>query len=418
MQLLFLLCFLLALTSQGFSGGLCLYELGTPDVGLASAGWAARAEDAGTVFTNPAGMTRFQRPEILFGVQPLYSHVKFDPNSQTTVPGKDGNASTGLPAGGSYFVLPISDRISFGAASLGYFGSAVDFGHHWVGRYYLTRLACQGFSFISGGAYRLSNSFSIGLCANVMYAIDRNHAQVNNALDGLPDGRVRAIGNHWAVGAVVGLLYEPTECLRFGVTYVSRVKQKFSMKPTFLDIGPRLHTILNDTGVLNSKVKIVCKVPNWVTCSAYYKLNPRFAIMGNVGWQEWSKFSRAEISLDSDNALTITVTPKYEDTWHVALGTQVFLDSCSTLSFGMAYDSSMVSNKNRTLSLPVGSQWRFGTGYQFALKECLQLTAAYELIWSGNLKVFQSRGPLAGTVSGKFRNTYLHVFNFSLTWDL
>jgi long-subunit fatty acid transport protein len=37
------------------AGGLYLYELGTPDVGTAAAGWAARAQDAATVFTNPAG---------------------------------------------------------------------------------------------------------------------------------------------------------------------------------------------------------------------------------------------------------------------------------------------------------------------------------------------------------------------------
>ena len=51
-----LLVSLIASSSQ--AGGLYLYELGTPDVGTAAAGWAARAQDAATVFTNPAGMTR------------------------------------------------------------------------------------------------------------------------------------------------------------------------------------------------------------------------------------------------------------------------------------------------------------------------------------------------------------------------
>ena len=36
------------------AGGLYLYEVGSPDVGLAAAGYAARAGDAATVFTNPA----------------------------------------------------------------------------------------------------------------------------------------------------------------------------------------------------------------------------------------------------------------------------------------------------------------------------------------------------------------------------
>ena len=82
------------------AGGLYLYELGTPDVGAASAGWAARAQDAGTVFTNPAGMTRLEKSELLVGVQPLYLHAEFSPDANTTTSGGDEDASTWLPAGG------------------------------------------------------------------------------------------------------------------------------------------------------------------------------------------------------------------------------------------------------------------------------------------------------------------------------
>ena len=53
-----------------WAGGPAPYEIGTPDLGLASAGWAARAQDAATVATNPAGMTRLDRSQVLIGVQP------------------------------------------------------------------------------------------------------------------------------------------------------------------------------------------------------------------------------------------------------------------------------------------------------------------------------------------------------------
>jgi len=57
------------LPTSSDAGGLYLYEIGTPEVGLASAGWAARAQDASTVFTNPAGMTRLKQSELQFGLQ-------------------------------------------------------------------------------------------------------------------------------------------------------------------------------------------------------------------------------------------------------------------------------------------------------------------------------------------------------------
>lgn len=399
-----------------YGGGLILYEIGTPDVGLASAGWAARAEDAGTVFTNPAGMARFSCPELLVGLQPINIHVKFDPNEHTTTPGSDGNASSWLPAGGSFIVLPLTETLTVGAASIGYFGSALDYGHHWVGRYYLTRTECQGFSFIPGAAFRFSDCLSVGGCANVMYAIDRTHAQVNNALDGLPDGRMRAISNHWAVGYIVGVLFEPNECTRVGATFVSEVKQKFKIKPEFLDIGPRLTETLGVLGILDSRVKIFCNVPNWFMASIYQQVNPCLAIMANAGWQEWSKFARAEFTLGNTTSTTITVTPKYKNTWHGAIGIE-YCWNFSKATLGFAYDSSMITNKNRTPSLPVGAQWRIGAGYQFSYNRCLKICAAYELNWSGNLKLFQNRGPLAGTLAGKFRNVYAQFLDISIIWD-
>ena len=60
------------LSSKAAAGGISLYEVGTADVGLAAAGYTARAQDASTVFTNPAGMTRRwrsnhgQRPGFLW----------------------------------------------------------------------------------------------------------------------------------------------------------------------------------------------------------------------------------------------------------------------------------------------------------------------------------------------------------------
>src|SRR5579862_1347859 len=72
------------------AGGFFLYELGTPDVGLASAGYAARAQDASTVFTNPAGMTMLDHSQILAGIQPIYAHLNFAQDASTTTRGTDG----------------------------------------------------------------------------------------------------------------------------------------------------------------------------------------------------------------------------------------------------------------------------------------------------------------------------------------
>ncbi len=56
---------------SAYASGAILYELGTPDVGLASAGYAARAQDASTLFKNPAGMSLLEKSELQIGLQAL-----------------------------------------------------------------------------------------------------------------------------------------------------------------------------------------------------------------------------------------------------------------------------------------------------------------------------------------------------------
>jgi long-chain fatty acid transport protein len=68
----FLFCLALGLMlvhAPVHAGGIALYEVGPTQTGLASAGYASRADDASTLFTNPAGMTRLKKSEFLTGIQ-------------------------------------------------------------------------------------------------------------------------------------------------------------------------------------------------------------------------------------------------------------------------------------------------------------------------------------------------------------
>ena len=73
MLVVLVLCSLILLpTSPTEAGGLSLYEIATADVGLASAGWAARAQDPSTLFKNPAGMSLLEGNQFQGGAQLLH----------------------------------------------------------------------------------------------------------------------------------------------------------------------------------------------------------------------------------------------------------------------------------------------------------------------------------------------------------
>jgi long-chain fatty acid transport protein len=110
----FALCF--SLPVQLWAGALYVYEMGSPaDVATAGAGMAAKSQNASTVFTNPAGMTRFDQPELLVSGVGMYLHAPFKPdNTHTTVDGSDGQTSE-LFGGGSFsYVHPVTSRLSLG----------------------------------------------------------------------------------------------------------------------------------------------------------------------------------------------------------------------------------------------------------------------------------------------------------------
>ena len=112
------------------AGGLIAYEVGTADVGLASAGYSARAQDASTVLTNPAGMTRLDGNQLLITGQVLWANEKFSIGSGTSPElGKDdGGHIVGqngwFLGGGPFYSYSVSPDLKLGFALTGQFRRA------------------------------------------------------------------------------------------------------------------------------------------------------------------------------------------------------------------------------------------------------------------------------------------------------
>lgn len=407
---------LLADSSQ--AGGLYLYEIGSPDVGLAAAGYAARAQDASTVYTNPAGMTRLASPTMMAGAQPMYLHLSFSPDSDTssvasTLPGGetalDGNSNGVLPAGGLFYVQPVNDKVWFGLSLSGNFGLALDYADDWVGRYYVQETSLQAASIQPTLAYKMNDQFSVGAGVGILYGMFDDKVAINNInpLDG--DGRLKLSDEDWSVQFNLGLMYEPTPGTRLGLTYLSEADLNFSDNPEFKNLGNALEAILNARGALDSNIDLGMTVPQAVMFSIYHELNDKLALMGNVGWQDWSEFGKVDVSIYSDNTTSLTTQLDYNDTWHVALGAQYRLSQPWMLTAGIAYDSAMMDDDQISPSLPVSDTWRFGLGAQYEYSENLTFGASYVLAWSGDIDMDVSRGPLAGEVSGTYENTSLQA---------
>jgi len=229
---------ILALTEASEAGGLFLTEFGTEDVALAGAGWAARAQDASTLFKNPAGMSLLEGNQFQGGLQALYFNGGFS-GTNTPWGGDGGGNPVGvLPAASGFYVHSLSKDVKVGLGMLSNFGLAEKFNDGLAGRYYVKQSTLVGITFAPVASYRVNEQFSIGGGPNIMVGYMKTTANINNILPpGIGDGQLEVKDTAVGVGGEFGVLYEPKKGTRVGVTYYSPIKLNFSDTPTFSNLG-------------------------------------------------------------------------------------------------------------------------------------------------------------------------------------
>lgn len=397
------------------AGGLGLYEVGSSDLGTAAAGRAALAEDASTAWGNPAGMTRLEGSQLLFGLQPLLVTTEFDTGSRTTTSGTDGgNAGAFVPAGGLYGVYSILPELKVGASLNSYVGGSLSYDDNWVGRYYTTEAELLTFNFNPVIAYRVLPWLSLGAGFSVQWAKLKSEAAINNALDQLPDGRLKYDDTNFGFGGNFGALFEINERARVGLTYRSQVDQGFDDVPSFAQLGPTLQAGLQRAGVLGKNLGLDVTIPQEVMLSGFGQVTDDLALMANFGWQNWSQFGQYNVSLASVPPRTLAADAGFDDTFHAAVGAHYRLGEPTLLQLGFAYDSSALTEANRGPALPVDQQLRFAAGVLYDITDDYRLSFAYEFASLGSAPINTTRGPLAGTLQGDYSTNSLNVFGFTV----
>jgi long-chain fatty acid transport protein len=409
---------------QALAGGILLYEAGTPDVGLASAGWGARAQDASTILTNPAGMTRLDGSQVMVGAQALYGDYGFSIGSGTSPGlgnGDGGNPIGWFPGGSAFLSYSATSDLKFGFGMAGNFGLAQEYDDNWVGRYYTQETTLLGMSLLPSAAYRVSDKFSVGLSLNIMYGMIKQQMAVNNVAPGFGDGRLKLDDDAWGVGFNLGLLYELSQATRLSLTYNSQVDLDFKAPAEFSNLAPGLEALLRNRGLLNANVDLGVTVPQQAMASVFHQLNPKWAVLGSLGWQQWSKFGEVEAGVNSNNPTSLTTDLEFKDTWHGALGAQYAMAEAWMLNFGIAYDSKFQSGSTVSPLLPVNDAWRFGAGIQNQVSKIFSWGVSAEYAYAGTLDVDkQSTAPVAlggrGDLVGSFENAGIFFLAVNFGW--
>lgn len=391
--------------SRAHASGFQLIEQNGSGMGNAYAGQAAAAEDASTVFFNPAGLTRlpgFQAAASLNFIRPS-SDFNDDGSTPATFQtslggtGGDGGSLELVPnAYASYEVLPGFLWAGFGVNVP--FGLTTEWDSGWEGRFHAIKsrvqtinlnptLALKVLPWLSVGAGVSAQWFDAELTNAVNYsavALAAGGAAAFGALaaagcgtaQGGCEGVAKVSGDSWGWGWNVGLLADFPTRTRLGLTYRSGPKQDIEGDVTF-----RNRPALLDPALPNGPVKTTIELPDTVSVAAAQGLTRRLELLADFTWTDWS--SLKNLSIYRRNGTPLASTPlQFEDTFRVGLGANYQVTEPLKVRLGLAYDKTPVRDRYRTPRLPDEDRFWVAGGVQWAFTRQLavDLGAAYLVV--------------------------------------
>lgn len=404
----------------GQGGGVALYEVASPDLGLAYAGMGASAGDASTAYLNPAGMTLLKGHHLLLGFQRTSRQAAFhvDPATTTTTGSDRVDLGNLTRAAGLYAVFDIAhnlaapgDNLKLGFALNAPFGLALRYGDDWAGRYFLQEMELATLNVNPSFAYRFNEWASFGFGLNIYYGTFTEKIAVNNGASASPadsDGQAVFDGDDWGVGFSFGWLVEPDVGTRVGVTYRSRARLNLKGKTTFHDLNPALSRVLDDT-----RFDTDLRLPAGINLSIRQQVTSRLALLFDLGVAAWTNSGRQPTALSEGDT---TVVRTWISTPRLALGTQFYVTESWLLQGGLSFDRSPVLSEGRTPDMPVDKQWRFAAGTQKDLGEHMTLGLAYTFMMHGDGAINKTLHPLSGTLVGQYTPSQFHTLAATLGW--
>jgi long-chain fatty acid transport protein len=386
-------------SSAVLASGIQITEKGTKGLGNAWAGGAAVAEDASTIYWNPAGLTRLDGNHAELSVHFIRPSFKWDDDGSTITPAAGGaplTGSDGGDAGGPNFVPnffyshAFGDKWRAGIGIVSPFGLETDYDDDWKGRYYTTKSTLLSVDINPSVAYRISSQWSVGAGISAQYL----DAELKNKIDygtisggavGAPqtvDGKAKVEMDDWAWGYNLGVLFELTENTRFGLTYRSKVKYDDDDGDATFNTPAAAQPVADQLGLVDTGTSAKLDMPANASLSAYHKLNEKWAIMASVVWTQWSSLDELRIQFDSGAADNVT-TLDWDDSFYYAIGTTWYYSDQWTFRGGVAYDQTPVPDKEkRSPRVPDDDRFWVSTGASYEFLDRWGLDFAGTYIWT------------------------------------
>lgn len=349
---------LTGLTGVAHAAGFALIEQNASGLGNAYAGAAAVAEDASTIFFNPAGMTMLPDRQLVVAAHLIKPKAEFTGTARFIVPDAAIVGSQGGDAGGLavvpnfYYAFRVTPSVHFGLGLNAPFGLKTEYDADWVGRYQAIKSEVQTLNINPSLAFKIADDVSLGIGLNVQ----RIEATLTNRIPVFGQPIVKIEGDDFGWGYNFGLLWQAMPGTRIGLSYRSEVDYKLRGNSSTADpiVAP-----------LNGPVTAKVTVPDSGSLSLSHKLSPKWDLLADLTWTGWSDFDDLPIV----GTVTKTTIENWDSNMRYSLGATYHIDDRLRLRLGVAYDETPVSDVYRTPRIPDNSRTWLALGGQYRLSK-------------------------------------------------
>ncbi|WP_456021101.1 OmpP1/FadL family transporter [Pseudomonas protegens] len=394
-------------SSNVFAGGFALNEQSISGMGSGFAGRSSSAEDASTIYGNPAGMARLKREQVSVGAATLFAKSDISRTRSTFGGNEDGDMvpTTTVPMG--YYVKPIDDHWAFGVGFYVPFGLITDYGSGFAGRYYANKSEVTTLTFQPTISYAFNQKVSIGFGPTINRISGEISGMVPNPLSpGRNDGKLKSTGDDTALGFNAGVLVQATDQTRVGLTYHSKVSYHLDAKTKVTD---GIFSVLGVSG-RSYDASLDVDTPESVDVSVTHQFNNDWTLYVGSTWTRWSRFKELTIEnsglppLLSGQLGTISEEQNWHDTWAHAIGAAYQLNNQWVLRAGFSVDQSPANNINRGPRIPTGDRKVISFGAGWTPVENITVDLAYSYLWEESVEVNDTSAS-RGAYSARYKNS-------------
>lgn len=384
---------------QIMANGLAVNEQSVSGMGTSFAGRSSSAQDASTVFGNPAGMSRLKRAEISGGIAAIWPETDIDAANTNLAPGTNkGDIAPDAQVPFAYYVRPLNEKWHFGMGLYVPFGVISDYEKSFQGRNHGLYSKVQVTTLQPTFSYKVNDRVALGFGPTINKIDGKLTSRPLHAQ--FPDASVRIKGDDIGYGYNLGVLVDVTDRLAWGLSYRSKVEYELEGTISFQDF-PVIPGLTPANGRFGGTLDFT--TPESVDTSVTYRANDRWTLYAGSTWTRWSRLKEIETVYANG---TVGEELNWQNSWAHAVGVAYQINPALVIRAGFALDASPTNNADRTVRIPVSNRKIYSLGAGWNLSQNWSVDVAYAYVQESKGRVDQQdHTPLAQHYSAEYNNS-------------